>query len=166
MAGGRPRKRAERRPKGPPRPLRSRTQRERAVALHLAGLTGRSIAGHLGVHEDTVSDWFQEPWVRELVAAGRKETVDAIVSQAHELARAETLSSLRVLVELRDDPAVQDSTRRLAAEAILDRGGVEAKQVLEHGGKIEGGAGSMDLSRLSTAELLAWRELRLKAQGG
>lgn len=166
MAGGRPRKRSDRRPKGRVQTARGNTLRARAVALHLAGLTGRAIAGRLGVHEDTVSDWFQEPWVRSQLEAGRKETVDAIVGQARELARAETLPSIETLVELRDDRKVSDSTRRLAAADLLELGGLERRQHIELGGKVEGGGAATDLSKLSTAELLAWRELRLKAQGG
>lgn len=165
MGRKRPQSRASRRPKGPAATQRAQTQRARAVALHLAGLTGRQIAARLEVTEFTVSDWLQEPWVRAQIEAGRKETVTATVEAAREFARLHTLEALETMVGLMRDPSVPESTRRLAAAELLDRGGVEAGTRLEHGGKIEGGEPVPDLSKLSTEQLLAWKELRRIARG-
>lgn len=96
-----------------------------AVLLTLEGKTPPEIAEELGYRRETVWKWLQ----REDVQAELQRQVDIRLEDARSEVRAATLEAVRVLVGIMRDGAPDQA--RMAAVAILDRGGMGASSTTE-----------------------------------
>ena len=88
------------------------------IFLKAQGMSNREIAQRTKFTEPWVSQILRQPWARrklidEIARAG-KEPLSALIE-------CQATDSVFTLVELRDDPDVESSVRRAAADSLLDR---------------------------------------------
>lgn len=93
---------------------------EHRIILYLKaqGLSNQDIATKTGYGYQWVCQIVRQPWFRKAFV---DMVEDAGKDATEEFLKGETLNSLHVLVEVRDNPNAKDAARVAAANAVLDR---------------------------------------------
>lgn len=98
--------------------LKERPEHRIILYLKTQGKDNREIAAQTGYGYQWVCQIVRQPWFRkafvEMVEEAGKDATE-------EFLRGETLNSLHVLVEIRDNPDAKEASRVAAANAVLDR---------------------------------------------
>ena len=132
-------------------------KRDRVLALLIAGRTQREAAEAVGVGEDTVSHWMQDPETRTRLEALRAAPVEAAVRTLQQGA----LQAAATLVEAAEG-SPKDADRIKAAVAVLDRVGVVSGSKVE----LSGSVGSADPAHLEERlSVLLEKVRKMKGEG-
>lgn len=136
-------------------------KREAGAALVASGETVRAAAKRLGTDATALGEWLRTECGAAALERYKQEHAAQMMptmTESRELLRAGALASVRALLDtVRTGKGL---ARIKAAEAILDRVGLPKVQ------KVEGAVTtSLDLARLSDAELEQLAELTAKAGG-
>lgn len=97
------------------------------VSLRASGMSQRDIARDLGMSETAISFALQQPWVQAELAK-RLENLDKNIMA---IIQGEAMSSLNVLLEIRDDKKASAQVRAKVCEGLLDRVFGKASQKVE-----------------------------------
>ena len=98
------------------------SERHRYIAwLELGGATNNEIAAALSLTPSWVSTVRSSPLYKALLADMRDRVTDENIEQVKAVIMGEAMNSVRTLIGLRDNGAVESATRRGAANDLLDR---------------------------------------------
>jgi len=140
-------------------------QRERSVHrlaayLFTTGLSQKAIAERLNVAATTVSTWWRQPWMQDLVkhemALAGRDTLQDIIKGA-------ATDSVFTLITLRDAQETPASVRRQCCSEILDRALGKAPQTV-HNVNYEGEMKDMDRINDELRQLLGDKALMQSLQ--
>lgn len=134
--------------------MSERPEHRLMLYLKTQGLSNQEIADKMGYGYQWVCQVVRQPWFRKAFVDMVEE---AGKDASEEFLRGETLNSLHVLVEIRDDSKAKEASRVAAANAILDRALGKPTQHIktERLGSSENAKGEMDAVE---RELSALRE--------
>lgn len=122
--------------------------------MALAGVSNKDIAVETGYSPITVASVLKQPWAKTFMAEEAKRVAGDGLER---FLKGASLESARLLVELRDDPAVSPKTRADICNSILDRALGKPTVRVESESHITHEQASLEASRIDD-ELKSLRE--------
>jgi len=139
---------------------KERAQHRLAAYLFTTGLSQKAIAERLDVSPGTISTWWRQSWMQDLVkhemALAGRDTLQDIIKGA-------ATDSVFTLITLRDDHETPASVRRQCCSEILDRALGKAPQTV-HNVNYEGEMKDMDRINDELRQLLGDKALMQSLQ--